>query len=115
MSRLRRRAGILVLALMVLGVAASAGSALASGGCCGGMPAAHGSGGREAPCHSVAPTSCCEANATAHAPGLPGAPLCAGGGLADCTPALSAVAGAFLRPEPSGPARAALATTVLRL
>jgi hypothetical protein len=112
MIRLRRRAGSLVLALMVLGIAASAGSALASGDCCGGMPAAHGSD-REAPCHSVTPTSCCEANATAHAPGLPGAPLCAGGLAA--TPALSAIAGDFLWPEPPAPARAALATTVLRL
>jgi hypothetical protein len=112
MTRLRRPAGMLVLALIVLGMAASAGSALASGDCCGGMPAANGPDGREAPCHSIAPTSCCEANATAHAPGPLGAPLCAGG-LAACAPALAV--GGVVHRDPALPARETLATTVLRL
>jgi hypothetical protein len=111
MSRLRRGAGFLVLAIMLAGLAASSGSALAAGACCA-MPQAHGSSDREAPCHSVAPTSCCEANAGAHVPGVPGAPIFA---AAAAPPAL---AGHPLPGPRCGlpPALAArLATIVLRL
>ncbi len=112
MSRLRHGAGFLVLALMLLGIAASAGSALASGGCCA-MPAAQGSSDREGPCHSVAPTSCCEANAAGQVPGLPGAPIFATA-VAPSALAGGRLPGAFFAP-PSALARIALATIVLRL
>jgi hypothetical protein len=112
MSSSRRGAGLLVLAVMLLGIAASAGAALASGACCAGMPASHGSPDPAVPCHSVAPTSCCEANAGAPLPMPTGAP------------ALSAPAEALLpaadpivwRADAGAPAsRAVLAFVVLRL
>jgi len=112
MSRLRRRAAGSVLALMLLGIAGSAGSALASGACCA-MPADDQSG-REAPCHSVAPTSCCEDSAATRAPSLPAAPVFA----APCAPAALAspsLARAPSAPPPCAPARSALASVVLRL
>jgi hypothetical protein len=110
MSRLRRGAAWSILTLMFLGIAAGAGSAFASGGCC--AMAAEESSGHEAPCHSVAPTSCCEANAAAQAPGLPGAPLAAG---AVAPPALAgaSLATALFAPPPCAPARGA--SVVLRL
>ena len=113
MSRLRRGAGFLVLALMLLGIAASAGSALAAGGCCA-MPAAHGSSDREGPCHSVAPTSCCEANAAGQVQGLPGAPVFASA-AAPSVLAGHPLPGAHCVPPPAPAATIALATIVLRL
>ena len=115
MSRLRRRAGFLVLALMLLGIAVHAGSALASGACCA-MPAPHGSSDREPPCRSVAPTSCCEAIAAGGVPSLPGAPIFATAAAA--APPLAAgpaPCALFAPPPPSAPARIALASVVLRL
>ena len=114
MSRLRRGAGLLVLALMLLGIAASAGSAFAAGGCCAMTPAAQGTSGREAPCHSVAPTSCCEAIAAGQIPGLPGAPIFATA-AAPSALAGGSLPGTFFAPPPSALARIALATIVLRL
>jgi hypothetical protein len=113
MVRLRRGAGCLVLALMLLGFALSAGSAFATGGCCA-MAAEQGSSEREGPCHSVAPTSCCEANAAGQLPGLPGAPLFA---PAAAPSVLSGhpLPGAHGTPPPAPAARIALATIVLRL
>jgi hypothetical protein len=113
MYRLRRRAGLAVLAWMLLGIAVGAGSAFAAGGCCE-MPGEHAGSDREAPCHSVAPTSCCEASAVGHAPGLPGAPAlaCVAAPLAGADRPLS---GALLGPAPISAARIALAAIVLRL
>ena len=65
MARFRRPTSVVLLVLMLLGIAAGAGAALASGGCCAGMPAPHGSSDATPPCHSVAPTSCCEPTASA--------------------------------------------------
>lgn len=114
MPRLRRRAGLAVLVWMLLGIAAGAGSAFAAGGCCAGMPGEHAGSEREAPCHSVAPTSCCEASATGHAPGLPGAPALACV-AAPHTGADRPLPGAFLAPAPTSADRIALAAIVLRL
>ncbi len=114
MIRSRRRSGLLVLALMLLGIAASAASALASGDCCAGMPASHGSSDPAAPCHSVAPTSCCEPGATGRIQMLPGSPV-----LAACAEAFAPAADPFrCHGGASTPARerqAALASVVLRL
>jgi hypothetical protein len=114
MIRSRQRAGLLVLALMLLGIAASAEAALASGDCCAGMPASHGSSDPAAPCHSVAPTSCCEPGTTGRIPMPQGAPL-----LAVCAEAFAPAADPFrCHGGDSTPARerqAALASVVLRL
>ena len=112
MARLRLRAAFSVLALMLLGIAAGAGSALASGACC--AMATDDAPGRGAPCHSVAPTSCCEDSAAARAPSLPGAPVFA----APCGPtslAAAPLAAAPAAPPPWAPVRSALASVVLRL
>lgn len=78
MIRSRQRAGLVFLAVILLGLAVGASSAFASGGCCAGMPAGHGSGDPAAPCHSVAPTSCCEPAASGTAATSQGAPAFAG-------------------------------------
>ena len=114
MIRSRRRAGIFVLAVMLLGIAAGAGAAIASGDCCAGMPLSHGSSDPAAPCHSVAPTSCCEPGATGWIPMPQGAPVLAAfaEGFAPATAPFACRGDA----STSAPARqAALASVVLRL
>jgi len=108
----RRSAGVLVLAVMLLGIAANAGAALASGDCCAGMPASHGSQDPVVPCHSIAPTSCCEANASAPLPMPAGAPALAAPAeaLAPATDPLVCRADAW-----TPASRAAQASVVLRL
>lgn len=76
-TRSRRPAALVVLAVMLVGVAASAAAALASGDCCAGMPMSDRAGEPAAPCHSVAPTSCCEEVASARLPLPQGAPALA--------------------------------------
>jgi hypothetical protein len=114
MIRFQRRAGLLVLGLMLLGIAASAGAALTSGTCCAGMPASHASSDPAAPCSSVAPTSCCEPGAIAPVPMPQGAPV-----LAACSEGFAPAADPFaFRSRSSTPARehqVALACVVLRL
>jgi len=114
MIRSRRRAGLFVLALMLLGIAAGAAAAIASGDCCAGMPVSHGSSNPAAPCHSVAPTSCCEAGATGRIPMPQGAPT-----LAAFAEGFAPAADRFVcRGDASTPAaarQAALASVVLRL
>jgi hypothetical protein len=114
MIRSQRHAGLLVLGLMLLGIAASAASALAAGDCCAGMPASHGTSDPAAPCHSVAPTSCCEPGATGRIPMPQGAPV-----LAACREAFAAAADpSACRNHASAPAREhqiTLACVVLRL
>ena len=109
MSRLRLRAGLLLLSLMLVGIAGDAGSTLAAGACCAGMPADHAASEREAPCRSLAPTSCCEANAAGHAPGPPAAPTVATA-VATPAPAVDALPGAGFGPVPAAPARITVAT-----
>jgi len=112
MSRSRRGTGLLVLAVMLLGIAANAGAALASGDCCAGMPASDGSPDPAAPCHSIAPTSCCEANAGAPLPMPTGAPALA----APAEALLPASDPLVQRADAWAPAsRAVLAFVVLRL
>jgi len=114
MIRSRRRAGLLVLAVMLVGIAAGAGAAFASGDCCAGMPVAHGSSEPAAPCHSVAPTSCCEAGAGGALPAPPAAPglLLPAGGLGTATVPLAC---GHRVSTPANARQAALASVVLRL
>jgi hypothetical protein len=69
MHRLRARAGTLLLALLLVGMATSAGATLrARSGCCDEMAAMGGPSEPTGPCHSLAPTSCCEERAPAAVP-----------------------------------------------
>jgi len=77
MLRMRTPAGLLLLALLALGVAANAGATLlAGGGCCASMAGMGPEAERAAPCASLTPGSCCEERApaagaaAAHAPAL---------------------------------------------
>jgi hypothetical protein len=114
MIRSRRRSGLLVLALMLLGIAASAAAVLASGDCCAGMPASHASSDPAVPCHSVAPTSCCEPGAIARIPMPQGAPVLAASAEA-FAPAADPFACRSSAPTPAPAHQAALACVVLRL
>lgn len=112
--RSRRLPGLAVLAVMLLGIAANAAVALASGDCCAGMTAGHASSEPAAPCHSVAPTSCCEAGATGQPPAAPGAPALAASALA-IAPACARFPARAFAPAPARTSAAALASVVLRL
>jgi hypothetical protein len=114
MSRVRRPGAIALLGLLVLGFGLGAGSAFAAGACCAEMPAMQGTPEPAAPCHSMAPTSCCEASAALAVPRPSGAPHLAVG-VQPGAPALAAAP--WTPPGADQPvrARAALATTVLRL
>jgi len=114
MIRSPRRCALVVLAAMLLGIAAGATAALASGDCCAGMPAIQGHPDPTAPCHSVAPTSCCEAGTTGPRPTPPGVPALAlpAEGRAPVRDRLAARACALAAERASA---SALASIVLRL
>ena len=114
MLRLRRGAALLLLALLGLGFAASAGATLvASAGCCG-MDATDAAAEPAAPCASLAPASCCEERVPgAAAQPEPTRTL----GLAFALPhdLAPARAAAVHAPAPPQPRPRALASVVLRL
>jgi hypothetical protein len=113
MRRLRPRAGLLLLAFLLLGIASSAAAALPGTGCCAGM-AAMGGADPAAPCHSLAPSSCCEERVPGSAAAAPGGPalasVIAAAPAACAPPALAALA-----PWAPRAAARAHASVVLRL
>jgi hypothetical protein len=113
MSRLRPCAGIVLLALLALGIAGDAGATLATGACCAGMPADHAASESEMPCRSLAPTSCCEASAAGRVPGPASAPVLPAGGIAG--PAAAPLPIAWIERSADAPLRNPVATIVLRL
>ncbi len=114
MMRWRHSAGLVVLAVMLLGLAAGAAAAVSGGDCCAGMPRATGEAEPAPPCHSVAPTSCCEPGAAVQPPTAPAAQvlLAPTAGLAPSPVAYQVHGGA---PLPTSASRVALASVVLRL
>ena len=109
------RAGILLLTLLLVGMASSAGATLRSRvGCCEEMAAMGGPSQPAAPCHSLAPTSCCEERAAAAPLGAQNAPVLASA-IAVASELFAPRAPAALAPWARRPAQRALATVVLRL
>jgi hypothetical protein len=112
----RSAAGWALLAVLALGFAASAGSAVASqmGCCCAEMAASR---GRSAPCEphaSLAATGCCKASVALEAAGATAPPAPPATALLATPPSLATSSFASASPCPSLD-QVALATTVLRL
>jgi hypothetical protein len=114
MRHLRSRAGVL-LAVLLVGMATSAGATLqARSGCCAEMAAMRAPSAPAGPCRSLAPASCCEERALAATPDAPGAPLLASA-IASAPDAFAPRAPASLAPWAPPPARRASESVVLRL